>query len=455
MTNQITAILCLGTACILQAQTFTTLATFDGANGANPYAAALVQGTDGNFYGTTSRGGAYQDGTIFKITPSGELTTLHSFSGSDGFFPTAALFLASDGNFYGTTTQGGAYKNGTVFRFTPDGVLTVLHSFHDTDGRQPAAPLIQGTDGILYGTTSEGGSGTAPVQYGWGTIFKIALDGTFTSLYSFFISGGVLEGIGPYGVIQAKNGSFYGTTAGGGLNDGTLFKMTPAGVVTTIYSFGTNAENTNSGVIQGADGKLYGTSFNGSALGSVFSFTPGGTVALLHSFDGTDGDTPFGVIQASNGSFYGVTLNSTNGYGTIYEIDAAGAFSTEHRFNGAIDGASPWAPLLEATDGYLYGTTYEGGAHNHGTVFKLSVGLAPSVKPVPASGSIGTPVMILGTRLSGATSVSFNGVAADFTAVSATEITTVVPAGASSGKIEVVTPAGRLYSVISPFQVLP
>jgi uncharacterized repeat protein (TIGR03803 family) len=154
---------------------------------------------------------------VFKITPAGILTTLHSFDETDGYYPVAALMQASDGNLYGTTYYGGAYRDGTVFKITPAGTLTVLHSFDGTDGEYPAAGLVQAGDGNLYGTTVYGG------PRGNGTVFKITLAGTLTTLYSFDITdGSALEA----GLLQATNGSFYGTTSGGGTNlFGTVFGL--------------------------------------------------------------------------------------------------------------------------------------------------------------------------------------------------------------------------------------
>src|SRR5271166_5223270 len=219
------------TAVHLPAQILTTLYSLDGADGATPYA-AVVLATDGNLYGTTLQGGASGNcsggcGTVFKTTPSGTLTTLHSFGGSDGFFPVAGLVQTTDGNFYGTTVAGGASSSGTVFKITPSGTLTTLYSFcsqnNCADGAYPQDRLLQATDGNFYGTTYNGGSGSNCC----GTVFRITPSGALTTLYSWTGTDGAY----PYaGLVQAKDGNFYGTTYAGGANqEGTVFKITPSG----------------------------------------------------------------------------------------------------------------------------------------------------------------------------------------------------------------------------------
>ena len=237
------------------AQTLTTIYNFcaqqDCADGARPDA-GLVQGTDGNFYGTTSQGGP-RDGTVFKINPSGALTTLHSFSGSDGANPMAELVQANDGNFYGTTFNGGANDDpsciaggfdgcGTVFKVTPGGSFTTIYNFCSQsrcrDGSNPASALVQGFDGNLYGT-SEGRSG--------GTFYKIESGGMLTTLYHFCSQPNCADGEYPLTLMRGSDGNFYGTTYAGGTSNnctlqssmgcGTVFKITPQGTLTTLYSF--------------------------------------------------------------------------------------------------------------------------------------------------------------------------------------------------------------------------
>ena len=249
----------------------TTLYSFDSTDGANPVA-GLVEGTDGDFYGTTYGGGSRDRGTVFKITPSGGLTTLYSFctqnSCTDGIFPQAGLVQANDGNFYGTTYEGGTSNRGTVFKITPTGTLTPLHSFNFADGVNPKAGLIQATDGNLYGTTFGGGS------HGWGSVFRITLGGALTTLYSF----GWTDGASPAaGLVQATDGNFYGTTYWGGAR-GTIFEITPSGTLTKLYgfTFGDGA-NPAAGLIQATDHNFYGTTFGGGShdFGAVFKLATG------------------------------------------------------------------------------------------------------------------------------------------------------------------------------------
>src|ERR1017187_3111968 len=227
-------------------QGLTTLLGFNGADGALPLA-GLVQATNGNFYGTAQIGGANGYGTVFKISPTGTLTTLHSFcsqSGcTDGEYPAAGLVQANNGDLYGTTVYGGANNDGTVFKITPSGTLTTLYSFCSqsgcTDGQYPYAGLNQAANGDFYGTTVCGGANAGTFCAGAGTVFKITPSGALTTLYSFCSQSGCTDGYGPAGLVQATNGDLYGTTGYGGTNSkgGTVFKITPSGALTTLYSF--------------------------------------------------------------------------------------------------------------------------------------------------------------------------------------------------------------------------
>jgi uncharacterized repeat protein (TIGR03803 family) len=501
-------VLYAATAIALPAQTFTTLYSFCGGcrDGWNPDA-GLVQGIDGDLYGTTSFGGSNctglgdNCGTVFKITPSGRLATLYSFCSqtdcTDGAAPQAVLVQATNGDFYGTTSNGGANcislsGCGTVFKITPDGTFTTLYSFcakgtypNCTDGWYPAAGLVQATNGDLYGTTLYGGSnGPCPTPEssttGCGTVFRITPGGTLTTLYTFCSQSDCTDGYQPFaGLVQATNGNLYGTTQYGGETDGTcnphygcgtVFKITLTGTLTTLYSFGFDAQITDglfpgAGLVQAVDGDFYGTTSQGGpngAGGTVFRITSTGTLTTLYGFCAqsgcADGDIPHAaLIQGTDGDFYGTTAEggSACNRGTIFKIAPSGMLTTLYDFcpNSGGDTRGVEAGLVQATNGNLYGTTWNGGTDGDGAVFSLSVGLGPFVKTLPHSGGVGAAVTIFGTNLTGATSVSFNGTPAAFDVVSVTAITTTVPAGATTGSVQVTTPGGSLLS--GPFLVVP
>jgi len=456
--------LCATAAIVLPAQTFATIHTFVGTDGANPYA-ALIQAANGEAYGTTENGGANGSGTVFKITPTGTLATLYSFcsqSGcTDGAYPLAALVQAPNGYFYGTTVEGGTSGLGTVFQITPS-ALTTLHSFNGADGQTPWAGLAQGSDGNFYGTTANGGSGN-----NGGTVFKITPSGTLTTLYTFCAETSCADGQHPEaGLVQAANEDFYGTTSEGGANNGgTVFEITSTGTLTTLYSFCAQSgcadgKLPNAGLVWAADGDFYGTTMTGGAngAGTVFKITPSGTLTTLYYFcsqtgcaDGASPDAT--LVQATDGNFYGTTAaGGATGGGGVFEITPSGSVTALHSFAGP--NAVHQAGLVQGTSGGFFGATWDGGVYNYGTLYGLSVGLLPFVKLLPPSGPVGTPVRILGSDLTGTTSVSFDGTAAVFAVVSGSEITTTVPAGASSGEVLVTTPGGMLSSNVI-FRMLP
>jgi len=346
--------------------------------------AALVQGSDGNFYGTTEYGGASGMGTVFQATTNGTLTTLVSFGATNGSYPFAGLVQGSDGNFYGTTQYGGTNGNyGTVFQMTPAGTLTSLVSFNGTNGNYPAAALVQGTNGNFYGTTESGGAS------GMGTVFEVTSSGVLTTLVSFNNTDGAVP---LAGLVQGTNGNFYGTTFQGGnlsfggllgnSGIGTVFQMTPTGGLPTKFEFsGGNGANPAGGLVQATNGNLYGTTSIGGNLnanagwgfGTVFKMTPGGAMTPLVSFNLTNGYNPTaGLVQGSDGNLYGTTDGGGTGVGgTVFKMTPAGALTTLVSFNGA-DGNSPQAPLVKGTDGNFYGTTEYGGANGLGTVFQVT-----------------------------------------------------------------------------------
>jgi uncharacterized repeat protein (TIGR03803 family) len=450
----------------LSGQTFKTVLSFNGSNG-NLSFAPLVQGTNGSLYGTSQLGGFGEGGNVFQL--NGQGATAYSLCSQDqctGADPIAGLVQARNGDFYGTTEYGGTNDDGTVFRMTPGGTFTSVHSF-DTpiDGTVPVG-LIATSSGELYGVTQSGGSN------GVGTLFRISASGDFKTLYNFCSKSNCLDGTLPAGVIQATDGNFYGTTSyggniscGGPNGCGTVFRITPSGNLTTIYTFCLNSGCEDgafpiSGVIQASDTTLYGTTETGGSAngGTVFKLTLSGTLTTLHSFCAQsqcpDGLYPkAGLLHATDGNFYGTTSSGGLDFGTIFRITSTGNLTTLHSFSYP-EGENPMAQLIEATNGVLYGTTLNGGVAGVGTVFSLSLNLSPFVEAQTSSGEVGEAVNILGNSLTGASSVTFNGVPAAFAVPESSVITTTVPAGATTGKIEVVTPGGTLTSNAS-FIVLP
>ncbi len=344
------------------------------SGGSNPLG-PVIQAGDGNFYGTTSSGGATGGGTVFKLTPLGVLTTLHSFDCStEGCAPTAGLVQASDGNLYGATTSGGPSNGGSVFKVSLAGAFTVLRFLDcSKEGCAPRNGFVQGSDGKLYGTAGQGGPGGA------GSVFKITTAGVLTTMRSFNCN---TAACGPLaGLVQASDGNFYGTMEGGAAGGGTVFKITPGGALTTLHSFdcGGNDCLPRATLIQASDGNLYGTTEGGGAAGggTVFRISLAGVFTALHSFDcNTEGCFPqAGVIQVSDGIFYGTTsFGGATGGGTVFKIASAGdvTVTTLHSFDCSTEGCQPFAPLVRALDTNFYGTTTYGGLQSRGAVFKMT-----------------------------------------------------------------------------------
>ncbi len=379
----------------------TTLASFDGTNGHYP-TQGLLLASDGNFYGTTPSYGA-DNGTIFRITPTGTLTTIYRFSGlADESNPMAALIQGSDGNLYGTNAGGVSPQYGTVFKLTLDGTLTTLFVFtYDSvtatwpDGNAPEAALVEGPDGNFYGTTTSGGrqnGGSSAL----GTIFKMSPAGDL--LGSFPVYGFADISIPNAPLVPGTDGAFYSTSyqSGGGLGSGAVYQFSAAGVVTVLHGFNDTPDGNvpNGGLVLGSDGNFYGTTeYGGSShLGTAYRISPEGTYEELISFDNSNGAQPFGqMIQATDGNFYGTTVGGgSHSQGTVFQLTPAGALTTVYNFtysqSGDTDGALPKGTLVQGADRRLYGTTQDGGLYNTGTVFALDLNLAtptPTPRPSP------------------------------------------------------------------------
>ena len=339
----------------------------------SPAPSSLIQSSDGNFYGTTNSGGRFGAGTAFRMTPAGVVTILHDFGGgsANGANPAGGLIQASDGNFYGTTSEGGEWDCGTIFRMTAEGTLTVLHTFYidrsgysvPAGGCSPVGLFIQASDGALYGSTVLGGS-----DYWRGITFKMTLDGDFTIVQWFSSSS----------LVEVADGNFFGTTSSGGSGNGTIFKMTSDGVVTVLHYCAVGVDAGPSALIQGADGNFYGTLFFAGVNyhGAVFMMTPGGAITILHLFTGGDGEYPGGpLLVGADGSLYGTTpagggSPTYGGNGTAFKVMPDGRFATIYVFTGGIDGARPSGALVQGTDSNFYGTTEDDG--HHGSVFRLT-----------------------------------------------------------------------------------
>jgi uncharacterized repeat protein (TIGR03803 family) len=362
---------------------FRVLYAFHGTDGAVPYA-GLMADRKGNLYGTTTLGGADDDGVVFRLAPDGTETVLHSFTGgSDGLDPFSGLIADKKGNLYGTTQLGGTcdgtFGCGTVFKIAPDGSETVLYSFTGgSDGANPIDSLIADTEGNLYGTAYAGGSG-------FGTVFELAPDGAETTLHTFTGT----DGANPSAALAAdQDGNFYSTThTDGAGGNGTIFKLAPDGSESVLFSF--SDENLSGaspfgGVVMAGKGNLYGTTASGGEQGGcggygcgvVFKLSAKAHYTVLHTFTGgNDGGNPVaGVIADGQGNIYGTTFEGgENGDGVVFKVMPGGHEKVLYAFTGGSDGANPKGALIAGKNGALYGTTTSGGsACGCGVVFEIS-----------------------------------------------------------------------------------
>lgn len=478
---------CATTAVSSPGQTFTKVADLTTTSGTNVQY-PLVQGFDGNLYGTAFYGGAYANGTFFTVTPSGTLTTLHSFCKkrvsdcADGVNP-GAIALGPNGKFYGGTANVVGKTNsipGTIYKISSLGSLTTLHTFctGSCDDGTSSGPLTLAWNGYFYGVSYPSAANSSAFH---NVVFKVSPSGVFTTVLDVCPGGVCPSGGGPTGGLFENGGGLF---FGNGFSVGTtiqqaLYKMTLSGTPSLAYTFCSNSEQCGSGIpsfLQATNGDIYGT-FGAGGLGGKLCLDTvegcgiafrislaEGTYVKLHDFcsgaNCADGATPRPLIQAADGNLYGVTAGEYRNpqvysYGTVFKLTPAGRFTVLHTFSAADPlGYEPNSPLYQATDGNLYGTTSAGGASNVGTIFRISLGLPPFVRTVQNEGKVGSSVVILGNNLTGSVSVTFNGTPAAFTVVSDTEIIAVVPSGATSGSIEVSGPRGGLASA-TIFHVFP
>ncbi len=429
------------------AQIFKTLFSFDNATGSNP-PGPLAQGVSGALYGTTS-------GELFRLS-GGTVVDVFDFDGLNtrgeyGEDPQAPPTLGDDGNFYGSCANFGPISTyGSLFKVTPAGVITNLHGFGDEDGAGPNS-LVLGNDGNLYGTTYAGGPGAGIMLgfYGYGTIFKITPGGTFTNLYNFTNTD--YSTVEPSVLTPGNDGNFYGTTLSGGPNAlGTVFKITPDGTFTNLYTFDATIGSAPGPLTLGNDGNFYGvTGFGGAAnMGMIFKITPQGAFTGLYSFSPPDGNgIESALTLGSDGNFYGTTYQGgADNDGTLFKVTPDGTFTSLHSFQGLTDGMNPMNGLTQDTNGTFYGTAYSGGANDYGTIFSLNVGLPSFVRLQTFEGKAGRSIGILGQGFTAATTVSFNGTAAVARVISSGYLAATVPSGATTGKVTVTTGAGTLIS---------
>jgi uncharacterized repeat protein (TIGR03803 family) len=503
----------------------TTLpSTITNFNDASNPTSNLVEGRDGNFYGTTTNAGPDGNGVAFVMTPNGTVTIIHIFGDgttpNDGTNPMGALIqgTGNDNNFYGTTANGGDNTNGTAFSMTPSGQVTILHSFGgsalNVDGSPapedaifPESGLIRGSDGNFYGTSSNGGSN------GVGTAFSMSPAGVVTILHSFTFGTTDLS-FPETCLVQARNGTFYGiATSGGDTGNGGIFSITAGGQFALIHSFGDGAFALNGAAVtdgiqpqaaplvqgQGTDNNFYGTTPSGGAngLGTVFFVTAAGRVTILYSFGNTstDGDTPEGgLAEDAAGNFYGTASGQTNGgNGLVFKVTPAGVETVLHQFNQPVDtttihddgtlvdkflgddpnnnnapiytegdGFNPVAGLILGADNNLYGSTSDGGggpilnftSQPSGTLFKIAIGTPSLTGPEILSGNVGTGVGFTVTGTNNPAQFAAAGLPAGLSIDASTGTIAGIPTAIGRGDATIVmTNSAGSNTLLLPFDI--
>jgi uncharacterized repeat protein (TIGR03803 family) len=444
-----------------------TFYSFAGPEGETP-AAPLVQGFDGLLYGVASHGGDFNvlppdgGGTVFRTDGSGNVTALHVFGGLDGAVPTGIL-AGRDGAFYGTTTYGGQpgisslYPGtGTIFRIDPSGNLTTLFVFPGGERGFRPGPLMQGRDGALYGTAVGGETLYARLP---GVVYRFdPATGEYRLLHTFVLRDGIYaDGKNPTGkLFQANDGFFYGTTAQGGpWNAGVVYKVDAAGNFALVHAFDANeGSGPKAGVFQASDGFLYGTLENAGYGGKIFRLDADGNVTTVFTWGpySTDGWRPItNPIEGRDGFLYGTTPRggtASGSYGVVYRVSRSGSLSVLHSFSGR-DGIAPHAPLVQASDGMFYGSTTVGGAFGLGTLFKLDAA-QPAPLPTLTSLWVDPPGVVGGLPATGKVTLSWAAPAGGAVVLLSSNSTlasvpasVTVPGGAKAASFPVATRSTR------------
>jgi uncharacterized repeat protein (TIGR03803 family) len=440
--------------------------------------ALLSQGPDGALYSTIQSNGTYNSGSVYRMTTAGGYSPVYSFCAEGGhclvtgYDPWGGVTLGIDGNLYGTTYSGGACNGGvgTIFKVTPAGAWTKLWDFTTTvacDGHSglldegaPYYAPFQATNGLFYGVDQGVYAGT------YGVFYKMTTKGAVTP-YPFNYTNGA----DPNLPTQGSDGNFYGTAQAGGdptCRCGTVYKATAGGKITALHTFKgypTDGYRPIGVLVQGSDGDFWGTTYEGGANneGTIFKISAAGVYTLIYSFQYAQpdllGELPVaGLTLGSDGNLYGVTeLGGAHGYGTIFQVTNAGDVTFLHSFcsvTGCTDGIVPETPLVQHTNGKFYGTA-SGNSLCCGVFYSFDMGLPPFTRLPATQGKVGSTVQFLGQSFTGASSVSFNGtLATNFKVVSDTFLTAKVPVGALTGVVSIVTSAGTLLGSHN-FKVLP
>ena len=450
-----------------QAQTYTPLYSFgvDDSTQNGPYG-QLALGRDGNFYGEVNP----IRSEVYVISTGGSEALLWESPQPNNPQDQCVngLTLGADGLLYGTCNewQDNTDNGGVIFVYDPaqgQAGPTLLYKFpYCNYSTYHLSPLTLGTDGNLYGTTA--GSAGCPGNYTYGTFFRITPAGVFKILHIFQGSAANEPGTPTGALTLGADGNFYGTSQIGGnpqdYNGGTVYKITPKGKVTLLYSFpNTGPETPMGGVTQGADGKWYGTTMYGgtSSQGTIFQLA-GKKLKVLHNFNYAVDSAGFPIYPltlGSDGNFYGPSLTfNMGGYGSesLFKITTKGVYTDLYKLQaaacpqGTADGCYLSSPMPLHPNGNFYGTNAEGGAVGRGMFYELSTGLKPYIIMQFPLGKKGTSIGIFGVGLTGTTGVYFNGVSAQFTVASDTYLTATIPTGATAGYVTVATPTGTLKS---------